>query len=165
VCRAVQVPVHSQQEEHLMYKKILVPVDGSAPSMLGLHEAIKLAKSQGAQLQLVHVVNELVMTAAETPLYLTTVVESLREAGKAVLAKAERAVREQALEPSTVLLESIGGRAADHIIEQAKQWKADLIVLGTHGRRGLKRVVMGSDAELVVRLAPVPVLLVREPAG
>lgn len=145
-----------------MYKKILVPVDGSAPSMLGLLEAIKIAKSQGSQIQLVHVVNELIMSAGEAPMYLEPIIESLREQGKNVLAKAERTVREHALEPTTALIESIGGRAADRVIEQAKQWHADLIVIGTHGRRGLKRLAMGSDAELIVRLSPVPVLLVRE---
>jgi nucleotide-binding universal stress UspA family protein len=145
-----------------MYKKILVPVDGSEPSMRGLREAVKLAKSQGSQLQLVHVVNELVFTAAETPpVYMDKVIDALRAEGKAVLSKAEEVVREGGLEPQGVLLESIGGRAADLIVEQARQWTADLIVIGAHGRRGLRRLALGSDAELVVRSAPVPVLLVR----
>ena len=149
-----------------MYKKILVPVDGSAPSMRGLSEAMKLAKSHGSQLQLVHVVNELVLGAAETPpVYMGEVVDALRAEGKAVLGKAERVVREHALEPQSVLLESIGGRAADLIVEQAKQWKADLIVMGTHGRRGLRRLALGSDADLVVRSSPVPVLLIRGDAA
>jgi nucleotide-binding universal stress UspA family protein len=59
------------------------------------------------------------------------------------------------------LLESMGGRAADLIVAQANEWGAELIVMGTHGRRGLARVAMGSDAEEVVRSASVPVLLVR----
>jgi len=61
-----------------------------------------------------------------------------------------------------VLLESIGGPAADLILAQAKEWPADLIVMGTHGRRGLRRLAMGSDAEGVIRGAPVPVLLVHD---
>jgi nucleotide-binding universal stress UspA family protein len=52
---------------------------------------------------------------------------------------------------------------ADLIVKQAKKWGADVIVLGTHGRRGLTRVVMGSDAETVLRETPLPVLLVRSP--
>jgi nucleotide-binding universal stress UspA family protein len=59
------------------------------------------------------------------------------------------------------MIESFGGRAADFIVQQANKWGADLIVLGTHGRRGVKRLVMGSDAEQVVRTTRVPVLLVR----
>jgi nucleotide-binding universal stress UspA family protein len=49
------------------------------------------------------------------------------------------------------------------VIEQAKAWGADLIVIGTHGRRGVGRLLLGSDAEQIVRMAPVPVLLVRAP--
>lgn len=147
-----------------MYKKILVPVDGSSPSMLGLSEAIKLAKSLGSQLKVVHVVNELVLTAEPT-VYMHQVIDALREQGRAVLGNADRLVREHALDPQSALLESIGGRAADLILEQAKEWGADLIVMGTHGRRGLRRLALGSDAELVVRSSPVPVLLIREPAA
>jgi nucleotide-binding universal stress UspA family protein len=145
-----------------MYKKILVPVDGSAASMLGLSEAIKLAKSYDSKLQLVHVINEFILTGGEIPaLYLDKVVESVRAEGQAVLDKAERIVRDHALEPQSVLLESIGARAADLIVEQAKKWNAELIVMGTHGRRGIRRLTLGSDAELVVRASTVPVLLVR----
>ena len=148
-----------------MYTKILVPVDGSATSMLGLSEAIKLAKIHGSQLQLVHVVNELVLTAGEgAALYVGEIVANLRAGGKALLAKAEGIARERGCESQSVLLESIGGRAADLIVEQATRWKADLIVMGTHGRRGLSRLALGSDAELVVRAASVPVLLIREHA-
>lgn len=145
-----------------MYKKILVPVDGSAPSMRGLKEAIKIAKACGSKLRLVHVVNELVLTAAKPPPYMDKIIDSLREEGKATLGGAERVVREHALESESSLLESIGERAADLIVEQAKQWPADLIVMGTHGRRGLRRLALGSDAELVVRSSPVPVVLVRQ---
>ncbi len=59
------------------------------------------------------------------------------------------------------MLESIGGVAADFILAQAKEWKADLIVMGTHGRRGLMRLALGSNADLVVRGAAVPVMLIR----
>jgi K+-sensing histidine kinase KdpD len=62
-----------------------------------------------------------------------------------------------------VLAESRGGTIADAILSQARKAKADLIVIGTHGRRGLSRVLMGSDAEAVVRESRVPVLLVRSP--
>ena len=145
-----------------MYKQLLVPVDGSEPSMLGLAEAIKIAKSDGSKLHLVHVVDELVPFGVETPAkFIEEFADALRAQGKQVLAKAERMVLEHALQADTILLETIGGRAADHIVEHAKQCKADLIVMGTHGRRGLRRLTLGSDAELVVRTSPVPVLLVR----
>ena len=68
--------------------------------------------------------------------------------------------RAMGLKASTVLAENTGGRVADALIAEAKRWHADLIVMGTHGRRGVKRALLGSDAELVIRYSPVPVLLV-----
>ena len=146
-----------------MYAKILVPVDGSPASAAGLTEAIKIAKSQGSQLRLFHVVNEFVLDYSYgAGLYGTNLIDSLREAGKNILQQAETLVRQQGVAVEGVLLESIGGPAADLIVAQAKEWPADLIVMGTHGRRGLRRLAMGSDAEGVIRGAPVPVLLVHD---
>lgn len=152
-----------------MYNKILVPVDGSEASGRGLLEAIAMAKSQdaksqGATLRLVHVVNELMLDTGfgpTTTMYYDQLLQSMREGGKEILRKAEATAREHGTQSQTALLESIGGRAADLIVEQARQWPADVIVMGTHGRRGLKRMVLGSDAEMVLRLSPVPVLMVR----
>ena len=145
-----------------MYKQLLVPVDGSEPSMLGLAEAIKIAKSDGSKLHLVHVVDELVPLGVDIPpKYIDQFIDALRAQGREILDKAQRVVFEHALESEGVLLETIGGRAADQIVQLAKQCKADLIVMGTHGRRGLRRLALGSDAELVIRSSPVPVLLVR----
>ncbi len=146
-----------------MYKNILVPVDGSEPSMRGLAEAVKLAKSEKAKLHLLHVVNELVFLDGDIPELYDVVTQSLREGGKAVLERAATFARRNDLEPQTHLVERFGGRASDTIVEQCQAVAADLIVMGTHGRRGVSRLTMGSDAELVVRTSPVPVLLVRLP--
>lgn len=149
-----------------MYSKILVPIDGSETSTRGLNEAIKIAKSQGSQLLLVHIVNELILDFTySTALYSTNLIESLVKAGKAVLEAGESAAKRAGVEAKTVLLESIGGVAADLILEQAKKFHADLIVMGTHGRRGIFRLALGSDAEQVVRAATVPVVLVRGQAA
>jgi nucleotide-binding universal stress UspA family protein len=149
-----------------MYKQLLVPVDGSEPSILGLAEAIKIAKSDGSKLHLVHVVDELVPVGVDIPgKYIEQLIDALRARGKEILDKAQRVVFEHALKSEDVLLETIGGSAADQIVQHAKQCKADLIVMGTHGRRGLRRLALGSDAELVVRSSPVPVLLVRGAAN
>ena len=88
----------------------------------------------------------------------------MRDAGKQLVADAEAMVREQGLKAESVILEIMGGRAADSIVAEANTWGADLIVLGTHGRRGARRLVMGSDAEEIVRTARIPVLLVRSEA-
>ena len=62
-----------------------------------------------------------------------------------------------------VLVEALGGKAGDHVLEKGREWPAELIVCGTHGRRGIRRALLGSDAEHIVRNSEVPVLLVRAP--
>lgn len=146
-----------------MYKKILAPIDGSPTSARGLEEAIKLAKSTGGSLRIVHVVNEFVMDSAYAfPQYYEQVIAAMRKSGADLLAEAVAAARKQGVECESQLMETVGGRAADAIVAEARRWPADLIVLGTHGRRGLRRLALGSDAEMVLRSSPVPVLLVRE---
>jgi len=145
-----------------MYSKIMVPVDGSATSTRGLTEAIALAKLVKGRIRLVHIVNELVLVPAYAAgVQSGHVVDSMRAQGKSLLEEAEAQVRSNAIEYDSVMIESVGGPAGDIIVEQANKWGAELIVLGTHGRRGLKRMVLGSDAEHVVRHSSVPVLLVR----
>jgi nucleotide-binding universal stress UspA family protein len=147
-----------------MYKKLLVPIDGSSTAQRGLVEALRLAKQLQASIRIVHVVNEFIpeTTIGIAPYY-EDWVKALREGGRKVLGEAEKFASDQGVIVDAVLIETLGGRAADAVLDQAQEWSADLIVMGTHGRRGLKRVVMGSDAELVIREATVPVLLVRDP--
>ena len=151
----------------MTYKRILVPIDGSRASNRGLREAIRLAKGQKASLQLVHVVDEhtVLVSGAEVGPYMTNLMLELRKRGSQVLRNAEALVRRNGLKCTAVLLEAQTGPAADLIVRQAKKARADLIVIGTHGRRGLRRLILGSDAEQIVRTAPVPVMLVRAPAA
>jgi nucleotide-binding universal stress UspA family protein len=145
-----------------MYDKILVPVDGSETSTRGLNEAIRIAKIHGGELRLVHIVNEFILDVTYSPgLYPENLIESLRSGGKAILDAAQAAARNAGVKAECVMLESIGGVPADFILAQAKEWKADLIVMGTHGRRGLVRLALGSNADLVVRGATMPVMLIR----
>jgi nucleotide-binding universal stress UspA family protein len=148
-----------------MSRRILVPIDGSPTSNRGLAEAIKLARGQKAKLCLLHVVDERSVTLAPEMggIYADRLMNLMRESGKKVLAKAGAAARKGGIKATTILVESITRPVSDVIVGQARKWGADLIVLGTHGRRGLSRLVMGSDAEGVVRTASVPVLLVRAP--
>jgi nucleotide-binding universal stress UspA family protein len=149
-----------------MYRTILVPIDGSETSTRGLNEAIKIAKSQGSQLLLVHIVNEFVLDYTFSPgQFGTHLIESMVKAGKAVLEAGESAAKREGVNAKTVLLESVGGVAAVLILEQAMKHHADLIVMGTHGRRGIIRLALGSDAEQVVHGAHVPVVLVRGQAA
>jgi nucleotide-binding universal stress UspA family protein len=147
-----------------MYRNILVPVDGSDTSTHGLHEAIKLAKASHARLQLVHVVNTAVyaLEYAAASAELDNVPQRLRDYGEAALNQAEDFVRQNGLQSESVLLETLHDNTGELIVKQAKDWPAEVIVMGTHGRRGLARLVLGSNAEYVVRHTPVPVLLVRK---
>jgi nucleotide-binding universal stress UspA family protein len=147
-----------------MYQRILVAVDGSAASLRGLDEAVKVAQGAGGKLMIVHVVNELVMTPEYVPsAYYELILQSVRDVGVKVLEQAVTAAERAGLVCEKKLVETVGGRVADEIVKLAAEWPADLIVMGTHGRRGLKRLALGSDAELVLRLSSTPVLLVREP--
>jgi nucleotide-binding universal stress UspA family protein len=145
-----------------MYKQILVPIDGSEPSQRGLAEAIKLAGQCGGAVRLVHIVNELlIISPYGYSANFGDVFEIMRTEGRALLETAEKTVREAGVKVDKVLVDAIGSQAGAAIVAQAEKWPADLIVCGTHGRRGIRRLLMGSDAEYVVRHTPVPVLLVR----
>ncbi len=145
-----------------MYAKILVPVDGSQASTAGLTEAIKIAKSQGSEIRLVHVVNDLIVDAGYgAGVYATDALEVLRKAGRDILDAAHMTARREGVKTNSVLLDSVGGPASEVILDEARSWSADLVVMGTHGRRGLARLVMGSDSEAVVRACTVPVLLIH----
>ena len=152
-----------------MYSRILVPIDGSEAAAAGLEEAIKLGQSPAARLRLIHVVNEFILASPfvvgtfDPVQFATDVVEKLRENGRALLSEAESLVRQHGLEPECKLLEALGCPAGEEIVRHAREWPADIIVMSTHGRRGIRRIVMGSDAELVLRTSPVPVLLLRSP--
>jgi nucleotide-binding universal stress UspA family protein len=145
-----------------MFEKILVPIDGSETSKAGLAEAVKLAQIHTSQLRICHVVNEFILDYTYSPaVCATNLIESLQETGKKIVREAEAYAHEHDVKADSVMLESIGGPAFELILAQARDWHADLIVMGTHGRRGLRRQALGSDAENVVRGAHVPVLLVR----
>lgn len=145
-----------------MYRKILVPIDSSPTAALGLREAIRLAKDQNAALRVVHVVDKMaIIGVAEAGMNPRPVLAKLARSGRAVLDAARRSAKKLGVEADTVLREPLTKRVADEVLSEAKKWRADLIVMGTHGRRGLRRLVLGSDAEQIVRLANVPVLLLH----
>lgn len=145
-----------------MYARILVPVDGSEASTQGLDEAVELALHLQAPLRLVHVVEPWVMVTPEViPVNVHQIAESIRSAGASLLQECENKVKKAGVEVDVELIETMGTSAGECIVKKAEEANADLIVCGTHGRRGIRRLLMGSDAEYVVRRSPVPVLLVR----
>ncbi|MHB1301278.1 MAG: universal stress protein [Burkholderiales bacterium] len=142
-----------------MYKRILVPVDGSKTSNAALDQAMGLARDQKAELRVVYVIDEAAIIAGSEYGDMLGVEKTQIEAGHAVLEKAK------ALFPDaqTKLLETeqVGQGISEVIVQDAGVWGADLIVAGTHGRTGLSHLLMGSVAEGIVRISKVPVLLVR----
>ena len=146
----------------MAYKRILVPLDGSATSTAGLKEALKLAKASRGRVRLLHVVDDTVLfRMAEPGVDLGSMLDDLRRYGKQVLQAAARTAAAQKVKAESDLSESFGLRVADVITRVARRWRADLVVIGTHGRRGVNRLLMGSDAELVVRNTTLPVLLIH----
>jgi nucleotide-binding universal stress UspA family protein len=145
-----------------MYQRILVPVDGSPTSNRGLAEAIAFARLTGGRLCLIHVVDDMTLALGVGAFTgKTEVVPLLREGGEEIVAAARQQVERTGVPVEVVLRDTRAGRVCDFVVEEATAWSADLIVIGTHGRRGLGRLLLGSDAEQILRLAPVPVLLVR----
>lgn len=157
-----------------MYQRILVPVDGSPVSQRGLDEAIRLAKLTHGRLRLVHVIDELSLALAMDAQSGVPGkhLQAARDDGARVLENAKSAVLAAGgIDVETALHERFGptvyptvitdSAMHDIVVAEATQWGADLIVLGTHGRRGVSRLVLGSGAERILRLAPVPVLLIR----
>ncbi|SCK58290.1 Nucleotide-binding universal stress protein, UspA family [Variovorax sp. HW608] len=146
-----------------MYQQILVPVDGSATSMQGLEQAIDMARLVNGRLRLIHVVDELSAAFAMDAYsgYVGDWVGLLRENGSKLLAECRQKALAAGIAADTILRDNLDGSVPELVTKEAASWPADLIVLGTHGRRGAKRLFLGSSAEQILRIAPVPILLVR----
>jgi len=146
-----------------MYQRILVPFDGSATSTRGLDEAVKLAALTGAELRIVHLVDDLqYATGFETyAAWANDVIPLMREAGTKILHAGKARALDAGVKADALLLEGSAVRLAEAVADQVAAWHADLVVIGTHGRRGVGRMLLGSDAEQITRTSAVPVLLVR----
>ena len=146
-----------------MYQRILVPVDGSETSRRGLDEALRLAAAVGGRVRVLHAIDELSFAlamdayAGQTGDWL----RALREMGSKLLEDGRRVAQEAGVKVQVALHEKFNDGLPDAVAAEARRWPADLIVLGTHGRRGVGRFMLGSGAENILRSAPVPVLLVR----
>lgn len=146
-----------------MYQHILVPIDGSTTSERAVAEAGALAKLCSARVRLLHIVDmgEHVY-GYETPhSYVSQTRPHVLAAARQLLQRTCSELEAKGVPVDTELCESTGAHVSDIIVDHAVRWGADLIVLGTHGRRGIDRILMGSDAERVARMSPLPVLLIK----
>jgi nucleotide-binding universal stress UspA family protein len=147
------------------YRRILVPIDGSAVSASGVEAAIALAKLSGGRIRLLHVVDDLAHATGfeSAATWLDEVRPALQRQARATLDDARRRVLQAGVTADAELVDALADDLATIVAAHAQQWDADLIVMGSHRRRGADRLLAGSDAEPVVRTARVPVLLVRAP--
>ena len=149
-----------------IYQRILVPIDGSETSGLGQAEAIRLASVTGGTLRFFHVVDDLSFALALDAYagHPGEWLASLRRDGRRLLDEAVKAAEASGVKAEGVLHESLKDKFAQAVANEADRWAADLVVVGTHGRHGVSRLVMGSGAQAILAAAPSPVLLVRPPA-
>ena len=149
-----------------MYPLILVPHDGSSTAEHGFAEALALARALGSTLRIVNVVDARMLPAEiSAAAAVGQLLENWRTEGHRIVSDAAQAARAAGVTAQDAVLFDPGGRVCDVIVDDARRSGAGLIVMGTHGRRGFRRLTLGSDAELVLRESPVPVLLVRAPEG
>jgi nucleotide-binding universal stress UspA family protein len=147
-----------------MYQRILAAIDDSTTSKLALKEAAQLAKAHNATLRMVHVIDDtFAYTAVQSPREMVDRQAALRRAGEDALNDAAATARALGVNAETALLTVVeaSDRVYDAIEQEAERWPADLVVIGTHGRRGFRRLLLGSVAEGLIRVTTKPVLLVR----
>jgi len=144
-----------------MYERLLLPIDGSEVSMNAVRGAVELAAKLGSTVRLVYVLDASMMAVPDPETGLVDVSalrDSFRTVGEKSLSDAEAVMKGGGVPVEKELLE---GDVHDSIVEEADKWKADLIVMGTHGRRGVNRLLLGSVAESVARRASCGVMLIR----
>lgn len=148
-----------------MYKRIMVAIDESFMTGRVLETAIELAKAAGAKLIICHGVDETIFATRQMEMMLPNSVGKaeyrLRAGATGFLGKAAETASAAGVEVEIKLIESETKHISDMLADAAKEWEADLIVVGTHGRRGMERYFVGSVAERLVRKAETSLLLVR----
>lgn len=145
-----------------VYRRILVPIDDSDTAERGLHEAIVLARQDGGDLHVLHVLDDYPMHGdAASVCGFEEMLDARRRRGHALLDKAQFAAQQAGVTAQTCLREATRESVADVILDEAKAHDCALIVMGTHGRHGMTRLALGSEAQAVVCRSEVPVMLVK----
>ena len=149
-----------------MYKRILVAIDNSTTAQKALGEAIALARALGANLCIANAADEAPLSQHGMGLgsYIDVdkVKEEMRAASNSLLAQALAQATAAGCQAEVMAIESAERRLASMIVDAATTWNADLIVMGSHGRSGLDKLVMGSVTQRVLQHTHLPVLVVRD---
>ncbi len=147
-----------------MYRNILVAIDDSETSRVALDEAINITRATGAKLHIVHVADEVLLgmhqRTVSTTINLDHAMAAIRGAGAKILDDARAAA--SGIDAETILLETMKRRVSEVLVDKSRELGCDLIVIGRHGQRGLARLILGSVAEQVAKIADASVLLVRK---
>jgi len=138
-------------------KTFLVPVDFSKGSEIALKHAIRMARESGGRLLLIHVIS--VTFAFPLEVGFTDLVESVEKEAREGFNRLARRMRLKSGEYRSIIVR--GNDTAQAIAAMAKKAKASMIVMASHGRAGLKRLILGSVAERSLRYAECPVLIVK----
>ncbi|MDZ5811672.1 universal stress protein [Halorubrum sp. AD140] len=141
-----------------MYSQILVPTDGSPASDAAIEHAIDLAEQYGARLHALYVVDGAAYSTLEAGA--EVVVDALKSEGKEATQRVADAAAAAGVDCETTVAT---GTAYRSIRDYVDEHDVDMVVMGTHGRKGLDRYLLGSVTERVVRTSDVPVLTVRQP--
>ncbi|TDR73861.1 universal stress protein [Paludibacterium purpuratum] len=144
-----------------MYQRIFVPVDNSEASFLALTEACKLAKVSGGQLRIVHVANMNQPGWGNTDFVPDTDMQQVADEQSEILLQAKQLAQSFDVESECKVIKNWVDKIPLALAEDAKAWQADLIVMNTHGWSGLKRLLLGSVAEGLLRAVTIPTLLIR----
>jgi nucleotide-binding universal stress UspA family protein len=139
-------------------KKILIPTDGSEPSLRAAEYGIGIARMVGAQIIAVFVVDNVVLDQIAKIDNRETAERELKEDGKSYVNYVVGLAAKAGINASSLIAE---GRPFERIVHVAKDLNVDLIVMGTYGRRGAERILIGSVAERVIEYSSCPVLVVK----
>jgi nucleotide-binding universal stress UspA family protein len=145
-----------------MYKRILAPIDGSETAQRAFGYALALARDYGAELMPIYVI-DVPVGAFQAPGFDPSIVrDALQQEGERLKSEAQALMQRENVTgtPRVVEADVPGGDVAERLLEEAHATDCDVIVMGTHGRRGVKRLMLGSVAERLMRMSCCPVLMI-----
>jgi nucleotide-binding universal stress UspA family protein len=146
-----------------MFKRICILYDNSNSARYALKRGVELAKEQKAKLRIVHYINYITLSVGVEGIDAKSLHDKLMKEAQNLLKKAQKSAAQKNVKAEVALIEGnkITSSFETKILKEIKRWRADLIVMGTHGRSGVKRLIFGSSAEHIIRKSHVSMLIFR----
>lgn len=142
--------------ENTLFNKILIATDGSDKNRSALDEGMRIARACGSTVYAVYVIDMRAFSSTSGEIPLGDTYRMLEDEGRQALSRVQALAGDIKVEMSV-----LEGRPATEIVKLASDKEVDLLVIGTHGKKGLERLLLGSVAESVIRSAPCKVLVVK----